>query len=102
MDITDKTIVITGGASGIGAALARKAAERGARVCVADLDPDRAQAVATDIGGIAVACDVSKEDDIKALVAETTKRIGPIDVFVSNAGLGKGEPGHAASARRSA
>ncbi len=98
MDISGKTIVITGGASGIGAALSRAAAKKGARVCVADLDFDRAQSLATEISGLAVACDVSKEADIQSLVEQANAAFGQVDIFVSNAGLGRGEPSHAASA----
>tara|TARA_R110002020_G_scaffold475452_3_gene710191 strand:- start:9178 stop:9984 length:807 start_codon:yes stop_codon:yes gene_type:complete len=98
MDISGKTIVITGGASGIGAALARRAAGAGAKVCIADLNVDAAQALAAQIGGIAVSCDVTHEPQIIAAIAAAEDAFGPVDVFVSNAGLGRGDPSHAASA----
>jgi NAD(P)-dependent dehydrogenase (short-subunit alcohol dehydrogenase family) len=98
MDISGKTVVITGGASGIGAALARQAADAGAKVCIADLNVDAAQHVAQEIGGIAVACDVIQEAQIIAAIDAAQAAFGPVDVFVSNAGLGRGDPSHAASA----
>ena len=98
MDISGKTVVITGGASGIGAALARQAADAGANVCIADLIGEAAQVVADQIGGIAVSCDVTQEAQIIAAIAAAEAAFGPVDIFVSNAGLGRGDPSHAASA----
>lgn len=98
MNIEGKSIIVTGGASGIGAALARAAAAAGAKVAVADLNEDLAQEVAKEIGGVAVACDVTQESQIIAAIEVAERAHGPIDVFVSNAGLGRGDPGHAASA----
>ncbi|UWR26400.1 SDR family NAD(P)-dependent oxidoreductase [Sulfitobacter sp. S223] len=98
MDISDKSIVITGGASGIGAALARQAAKAGAKVCIADLNLEAGKQLADEIGGIAVACDVTKEEQIIAAIEAAEAAHGPVDVFVSNAGLGRGDPSHAASA----
>jgi NAD(P)-dependent dehydrogenase (short-subunit alcohol dehydrogenase family) len=98
MNLDGKTAIVTGGASGIGAALARKMAGAGAHVVIADLQADAAQTVATEIGGLGVVCDVTKESDIHAAVAAAQDRFGPVDIFVSNAGLGRGEPSHAASA----
>jgi len=98
VDISDKSIVITGGASGIGAALARQAAKAGARVCIADLNLEAGKQLADEIGGIAVACDVTKEEQIIAAIEAAEAVHGPVDVFVSNAGLGRGDPSHAASA----
>lgn len=98
MDISGKSIVVTGGASGIGAALARQAAAAGARVCIADLNVELAQSVANEIGGIAVSCDVTQEQQIISAIAVAEATHGPVDVFVSNAGLGRGDPSHAASA----
>ena len=98
MDISGKSIVVTGGASGIGAAIARQAADAGAMVCIADLNFDLAQDIAKEIGGIAVACDVTQEAEIIAAIKIAEAAHGPVDVFVSNAGLGRGDPSHAASA----
>ena len=81
-------VVITGGGSGIGEALARAAHAQGARhVVVADLDGVQATRVAADISGTGVALDVSDEAAIVKLVEDTEAAHGPIDVFVSNAGF---------------
>jgi len=91
MEMKGKVIVVTGGASGIGAALSRRFAREGAAaVVVADLNLDAAQAVARDIDGLAVRCDVSKESDVQALIAQATERFGRVDVLCSNAGIALG------------
>jgi NAD(P)-dependent dehydrogenase (short-subunit alcohol dehydrogenase family) len=87
VDLRDKHAVVTGAASGIGAALARAFAAQGARVVVADLDGDGAAAVASEIGGLGVRTDVSSEGEIAALVQAAEDAGGPIDVFFSNAGV---------------
>lgn len=88
MEAKDKVVIVTGGASGIGRSLARRYAAEGARaVVVADLHLEQAQAVAQEIGGLAVRCDVSKEADIQALVATTRERYGRVDAYLSNAGI---------------
>ena len=92
MQVKGKVCVVTGGASGIGEATARAFAEAGARaVVVADLKSsgDRLNAVAKDIGGLAVPTDVAQESEIKALIAATEAKYGPIDIFFSNAGLSR-------------
>ncbi len=97
MKFENASVVITGAGSGIGAALARLAAVKGARVTVSDIDCAKAEAVAQAIGGIAVPCDVRDEQAIKDLIAKASAAHGPVDIFVSNAGLGRGDPSHAAS-----
>jgi NAD(P)-dependent dehydrogenase (short-subunit alcohol dehydrogenase family) len=88
MQIKDKVVVVTGGANGIGAALCRRFAAKGAKAVVAaDRDADGAQAVAAEIGGMAVSCDVAREPDVIRLVSEAENACGPIDVFCSNAGI---------------
>ncbi len=88
MELQDRVVVITGGGSGIGEALARAAHAQGARhVVVADLDGVQATRVAADISGTGVALDVSDEAAIVKLVEDTEAAHGPIDVFVSNAGF---------------
>jgi NAD(P)-dependent dehydrogenase (short-subunit alcohol dehydrogenase family) len=88
MRIENKVCVITGGANGIGEALARRFHAEGARaVVVADLDGPRAEKVAKEIGGVGMQVDVTREADIQRLVEETTKRFGQIDLFCSNAGI---------------
>ena len=91
MKVKDKVVVVTGGASGIGRALARRFAADGAKhVVVADLDGNGAAAVAKEIGGSSRQVDVSKEADIQALIETTERDHGPIALFVSNAGIGIG------------
>ncbi|MFC1534491.1 SDR family oxidoreductase [Thermodesulfobacteriota bacterium] len=88
MKVKDKVIVVTGGASGIGKALCSRFVEEGAKsVTVADIDADGAKSVAEEIGGLAVGCDVTKEQDIINVVQETEEKCGPIDMFCSNAGI---------------
>ncbi|MGH8962135.1 MAG: SDR family oxidoreductase [Jatrophihabitantaceae bacterium] len=91
MDVNGKAIVITGGGSGIGAALARRfAADGAATVVVTDLNGDAARAVADEVGGVGEAVDVCDADAIAALVDRTIARFGRIDVFCSNAGITTG------------
>src|SRR5882724_466033 len=88
MKIKDKIVIVTGGANGIGRALCRRFAAEGAKaVVVADLDVDRARQVADEIGGLAIATDVTREADVDRLVQTTTERFGGIDLFCSNAGI---------------
>lgn len=94
MEISNKHAVVTGGASGIGRALARRFAAEGARaVVVADRDVEAAQAVAEEIGGVAVAVDAGREDSVRALIAAASDAHGPIDLFVANAGVPGGMGG---------
>lgn len=91
MDLKGKVIVVTGGGSGIGAAMLRRFAREGAAGLVAvDLNEDGAQSVAAALGGLALRCDVTVEHEVQDLVARVTARFGRIDVFCSNAGLGRG------------
>jgi NAD(P)-dependent dehydrogenase (short-subunit alcohol dehydrogenase family) len=88
MDVNGKVVVVTGAAQGIGRALAEEFAAQGARkVVLADLHLDKVQAAAAPIGGLAVQCDVSREDSIRALVETAQAEVGPIDVFFCNAGI---------------
>ena len=91
MELTDKVIVVTGAARGIGRALARRfVVDHPKAVVVADLDGDGAQTVGQEIGGKSVQCDVSRETDIVRLVQEVEDIHGRIDIFCSNAGIGVG------------
>src|SRR5882762_413035 len=91
MDAAGRVIVVTGGAKGIGRALARGFAGAGAEaVIVADLDGDGASVTAREIGGTAVQCDVSRESDVKELIDKVQSEHGRIDIFCSNAGIAVG------------
>ena len=92
MRVTGKNIVITGAASGIGAALAQRFADDGAAgICLADLDEDAAARVASGLSCRTVVCrtDVGSEDEVRAMVAAASE-LGPIDLLCSNAGIGTG------------
>ena len=88
MKVEDKVIVVTGGGMGIGRALCRRFAQEGAKsVAVVDINEENASAVASEIGGFAIKCDVSKEEEIINTVMQTEEKFGPIDMFCSNAGI---------------
>ncbi len=86
-----KVAVVTGGGHGIGRALCRRLAADGAMVVVADIEGDAATTVAAEIGGTARKIDVSDEAAMICLVDEVETDIGPIDMFISNAGVGFGD-----------
>lgn len=91
MNIEGKIIIVTGAASGIGRAMARRfKAEGAAGIIVADRAEAELGAVADEIGGLAVRTDVSSEDDVKALVERTEAEFGRIDLMCNNAGIGIG------------
>jgi NAD(P)-dependent dehydrogenase (short-subunit alcohol dehydrogenase family) len=85
--VAGKHVVVTGGANGIGAAMARRFANEGARVVVADLDEAQLMAVAAETGGLGVPTDVRHEHQMAELVAAAEDHYGPIDLFCSNAGI---------------
>ena len=87
MELAGSHVVVTGGGSGLGRALCRRFAREGASVVVADIDAPSAERVAGEIKGLAVRADVGLEADVKHLVEEATGAHGPIDIFVSNAGI---------------
>ena len=86
MRLEGRIALVTGGASGIGAATARRLAAEGARVVVADLDEAGAGAVAGEIDGLAVRMDVADASSARAGVASAEDALGPLDVVVNNAG----------------
>jgi NAD(P)-dependent dehydrogenase (short-subunit alcohol dehydrogenase family) len=88
MEPSDKHIVVTGGAGGIGRALVRRLAQEGARaVVVADRELEPARVIAAEVGGLAVQFDAGRESGVRELIAEATASNGPIDIFISNAGV---------------
>lgn len=88
IDYTDKTALVTGAASGIGAALAKALAARGAQVFCADVQADTVQRIAEQIGGIALPCDLADPDGAEQLLEEAWGRAGTLDLVCSNAGIG--------------
>ena len=88
--LSDKTAIITGGASGIGAASARLFVEEGARVLIADAQSERGEALANELGDAAAfhRVDVTREDDIRAVVGDAVERWGRLDCIFNNAGFG--------------
>ncbi len=85
--LQDRVAVITGGASGIGLASARRLAAEGASVVVADLDPQAGKAAAEEIGGLFVQVDVTSDDDVRRMYEVTQDRYGRIDIAFNNAGI---------------
>jgi NAD(P)-dependent dehydrogenase (short-subunit alcohol dehydrogenase family) len=89
--LTSKVALITGGARGIGAAIARAMASQGARVALLDLDGAEAEKTAAELPtpGLAVTCDVAVEAEVAAAVQAVVERFGGLDVLVNNAGVGR-------------
>jgi NAD(P)-dependent dehydrogenase (short-subunit alcohol dehydrogenase family) len=89
MDLNGISAIVTGGASGLGAATATRLAERGARVVLADLErqQDKGEPLAKELGGLFVACDVTDTDQIVGAI-EAAKDMGPLRALVTAAGMG--------------
>jgi NAD(P)-dependent dehydrogenase (short-subunit alcohol dehydrogenase family) len=96
--MNDHAAIVTGGAQNIGAAIARSFAGAGAKVMIADLDGEKAQAAAAEIAAETsgevrgVACDVTRKEDIDACVSETVNAFGGISTLVNNVGWGRAYP----------
>jgi 2-hydroxycyclohexanecarboxyl-CoA dehydrogenase len=86
MRLADRTALVTGGASGIGAATCRRLAAEGARVAVTDVNLDGARAIADEVDGAAFELDVRSTDSVRAAVEGAERELGPVDVLVNNAG----------------
>jgi len=86
--VEGKVGIVTGAASGIGAATARVLAREGAKVVITDLDDAAGQALADEIGGVFIHHDVTDEDGWVSLVATIEQRFGRLDIVVANAGIG--------------
>jgi NAD(P)-dependent dehydrogenase (short-subunit alcohol dehydrogenase family) len=87
MDITGASAIVTGGASGIGAAVARQLAAKGAKVVVADLNAEKGQELADEIGGAFAPVDVTRTEQIQAAI-EVAEGLGTLRVLVNSAGIG--------------
>jgi NAD(P)-dependent dehydrogenase (short-subunit alcohol dehydrogenase family) len=88
MDITGASAIVTGGASGLGEATSRLLAQRGAKVVILDLQEDRGEVLAKEIGGVFAKADVSNEEQVQAAV-EAASELGPLRILVNSAGLGR-------------
>ncbi len=91
MQIKNSVFLITGGASGLGAATARMAAENGGKVVIADLQVEAGEKLAKELGGRFVKCDVTSEADGKAAVEAAVQAFGGLHVLVNCAGIGTAE-----------
>ena len=92
--VSGKSIIVTGAGRGIGAEVVRDLARNGAKVCIADLNLDAAKKIASEIGGAAIAAQVDVVDraSTKALIADTVKAFGQLDVMFNNAGISQACP----------
>ena len=80
--------LVTGGGRGIGASIARELAGAGAKVAVSARTAEQVEEVASEIGGLAVVADVTKGDEVEAMIGKVESELGPIDLLVANAGIG--------------
>lgn len=87
--LSGRVCIVTGGAQGIGEACIRRFAREGAKVVIADINDSRGAALAAELGGLYVQCDVGDKAQVDALVAKTLAAHGGIDVLVNNAGIFK-------------
>jgi NAD(P)-dependent dehydrogenase (short-subunit alcohol dehydrogenase family) len=87
MEIAGQAALVTGGGSGIGADVARHLASLGAKVAVLDVNTEGAAAIAKEIGGIAIACDISKADAAEKAIADARAAHGPARILVNVAGI---------------
>jgi NAD(P)-dependent dehydrogenase (short-subunit alcohol dehydrogenase family) len=87
MDFDGRTALITGGASGIGAASARRIRAGGGRVAILDLNPDQVRAVAGELGALGIAGDVTRSAELDAAVARVEQELGGLDILICSAGI---------------
>ena len=92
MNLTNATVLVTGGSSGIGYSIARTLVAAGARIAITGRDPGRLQKAAADIGALAIEADVSIPADVQRTYQEVFKEFGHLDVLINNAGVGVFKP----------
>lgn len=85
--LDQRVAVVTGAGRGIGREIARVLTQHGARVVLADVNAEAAKAAAAELDAIGVGCDVTSEEQMRGLVADTVRQLGRLDVFVNNAGV---------------
>jgi 3-oxoacyl-[acyl-carrier protein] reductase len=85
--LAERVAIVTGAGQGIGREIARTLHAHGAQVVLVDLDGDAAKAAAAEVDGLGLACDVTSEEQVKAVVRDTVGQFGRLDVFVNNAGI---------------
>jgi 3-oxoacyl-[acyl-carrier protein] reductase len=85
--LADRVAVITGAGQGIGREIARSLHSFGAKVVLVDIDGDAAKSAAEEFGGVGLTCDVTSEEQVHNVVADTMREFGRLDVFVNNAGV---------------
>jgi NAD(P)-dependent dehydrogenase (short-subunit alcohol dehydrogenase family) len=89
MDVSGLAALVSGGASGLGNATATALAEAGAKVALLDIDGERAEAAAKELGGLGLACDVTRADAVEAAIAAARAAHGPARIVVNCAGIGR-------------
>jgi NAD(P)-dependent dehydrogenase (short-subunit alcohol dehydrogenase family) len=87
-ELAGQVALVTGGGRGIGRLIAHELSDAGMRVAVAARTADQVEATAREIDGLAVTADVSRAEEVEAMVAATERELGPIDLLVNNAGVG--------------
>jgi NAD(P)-dependent dehydrogenase (short-subunit alcohol dehydrogenase family) len=93
MQLKDKVVAITGAANGIGYALAQRFKREGARaIALADLDGEKVELAARNLGVLGIRCDVARESEVQNFIKQTEASAGPIDLFCSNAGIALADP----------
>ena len=85
--LDDQVAVVTGGAQGIGEGIARRVHAAGAKLAILDLQQAAAEAMARNIGGFGMVCDVKSAESVSQAIGEIRRRLGPVDILVNNAGI---------------